>query len=322
MALLALLAGALGSCDGSQVVRPADNGVLWTRLTSTGIQNAIYPDVLADSMVFTAIGRDLGFGFWDRLAFSLAEDGAGAVVTGFLGASPWTDYRPRWVRSAMIVYESNRGGDFDIYYRDVDTFDDHRLFTSPLNETAPAPRPNAPGLAYVEYDNNASTAGSANLRGRVVLIPDTAAVPLERIYLTPDTLRCGEPAWDPTGQRLAFSVENSADFTRHLYTMSLAPGDSLPVQITTGASHDFSPRWSADGNRILFASDRTGRWGLWLVHPSGEANGLQLISFDDRGGVVLTPAWTSDGLGIIASSNGRGGVRSLWLLSNLPVFDF
>ena len=86
----------------------------------------------------------------------------------------------------MIVFESNRAGNYEIYYRNVDTFADRRLFTSPLNETSPAPRPGQPGLLYVEYANP-ERIGSSNLAGRIVLIPDTASVPLERIYLTPDT---------------------------------------------------------------------------------------------------------------------------------------
>jgi len=322
-ALLASLALALGSCNGTQVIRPADNGVIWTRLTAPGVSNCQYPDLWSDSLVFTAWGTNPGDPLlWNRLAFS-GDDGQDVFVTGYGGKAEWTDARPRWVHapSQMIVFESNRAGNYEIYYRNVDTFVDRRLFTSPLNESAPAPRPGQPGLLYVEYANPPRF-GSSDLSGRIVLIPDTASVPLERIYLTPDTLLCGEPDWDPTGQKFAFSVFDQNDFTRHLYTMNLAPGDSLPVPITTGASHDFNPRWSPDGNRILFASDRTGRSGLWVVHPDGEDQGLALVSFEDSNAFAFTPIWTADGNGIIASSNGRGGVRSLWILSNLPSFGF
>jgi hypothetical protein len=321
--LLALLVLALGSCDGTQVVQPVDNGVIWTRLTSPSIQACRYPDARGDSLVFTAWGTNVSDPLrkvWDRLAFS-GIDGQDVAVSGFPGLAEWTDYRPRWVRSQMIIYQSNRAGNFELYYRDVDTFADRRLFVSPLNETAPAPRPGQPGLLYVEFANP-PVLGSSDLAGRIVLIPDTAAVPLQRIYLTPPSLWCGEPDWDPTGQKITFSVLVPDEFTRHIYTMNLAPGDSLPVQITTGPQHDFSPRWSPDGNRILFASDRTGRAGLWVVHPEGEAKGLRVISFEDKGRSVITPTWIPDGTGIIASSTGRGGVLSLWLLSNLPDFGF
>jgi hypothetical protein len=322
LAAIAVLAGGLVSCDGGQVVQPPDNGVVWTRLTPTGLNACRYPDLFGDSLVYTAFGTNPGVPgvFWDRLVFS-GDDGEDPFLDIYPGLAQWIDFRPRWAGRQIIVFQSNRGGNFDIWYRDVVTLADRKLFASSLHESAPAPRPNSPGLAYVEFANPA-TPTSTDLSGRIVLIPDTAAVPIEKIYLTPDTLQVGEPDWDPTGQRLVFSVLDKVDFTRHLYTMSLAPGDSLPIQITTGASHDFSPRWSPDGNRILFASDRTGRSGLWVVHPEGEAQGLKLAAFDDRNAGVITPIWTLDGMGIIASSNGRGGVRSLWLLTNLPAFGF
>ncbi|HSQ59186.1 MAG TPA: hypothetical protein VLT84_01940 [Acidobacteriota bacterium] len=310
------------SCAGPQVTEPELDSVVWTRLTPTYVQNARYPDVRVDSMIFTAWGSNPGQPgvVYDRLAFS-GVDGTSPFVSGYLGAATWTDYRPRWVRSQMIVFQSNRAGNFEIYYRDLETFTDRRLFSSPLNESAPVPRPNAPGLIYVEYEQPARL-GSSDLSGRIVLIPDTAAVPIERIYLTPDTMRCGEPDWHPSGQRIVFTSENATDLSRHVYTMNLVPGDSAMVPLTTGPANDFSPRWSPDGNRILFSSNRTGRWGLWVVHPQGEANGLKLVSFEDANAAVFTPIWTPDGASIIASSNGRGGIRSLWLLTNLPDFGF
>jgi len=311
------LALALASCEGSQVTEPPLTGAQWTRLTSTSLQECLYPDLRGDSLVFVATGVDGR----PRLAVSRA-DGTGAVVLNYIGPASWVDFRPRWVRSQTVVYQANRNGTFDIWYRDLDTNADTRLTDFGSNESAPAPRPGTPGLAYVEYDNISSTEGSADLRGRIVLIPDTAAVPFERIYLTPDTLRCGEPDWDPAGQRLCFGVENATDKTRHIYTLNLAPGDSLPTQITVGAAHDYGPRWSPDGGRILFNSDRTNRYGIWVVHPEGEAKGLKLVSFDDSDGTAFTPTWTLDGANIIVSSEGRGGVRSLWLVSNLPAFGF
>ncbi len=316
-ALAVTLALTLASCEASQVTAPPPTGTQWTRLTSTSLRDCLYPDVLGDSLVFVCIGIDGR----PRIAVS-GTDGTNAAIFNYPGPAPWVDFRPRWVRSQTVVYQANRNGTYDLWYRALDSSQDRRLTSFATNESAPVPRPGSPGLVYVEYDNNSSTAGSADLGGRLVLIPDTASVPLELIYLTPDTLRCGEPDWDPTGQKLSFSVENATDLTRHLYTMNLAPGDSVPTQITVGASHDYGPRWSPDGGRILFSSDRTGRWGVWVVHPEGEARGLKLVSFEDTNASVYTPTWTPDGASIIVSSDGRGGLRSLWLLSNLPVFGF
>lgn len=317
LAAIALLTLVLVSCEGKQVVQPVDTGVVWTRLTPMSMEECLYPDFRADSLVFDATGIDGR----PRLAVS-KSDGTGSLVLNYPGPASWIDFRPRWIGSQLVVYQSNVNGTFDIWYRDLTTDSDRRLTDFPTNESAPAPRPGSPGLVYVEYDNTTATTNSADLRGRLVLIPDTASVPLAKIFLTPDTLRCGEPDWDPTGTKLVFSVEDAADLTRHIYTMNLAPGDSVPVRATTGPTHDFGPRWSPDGKRIAFTSDRTGRWGVWLLSPLGEASGLQLVSFEDKNASVYTPTWTPDGANLVVSSDGRGGVRSLWLLSNLPAFKF
>ena len=322
LAGLAVVALALTSCGDSQVVAPEQTGVIWTRLTPTTLDGCLYPDARLDSLVFTAQGSD----GQPRLTVS-KSDGTDPLVLNYPGPASWIDFRPRWVRSQTVVYQANRPGtngsrNFDIWYKDLDTGADYRLTDFPTNESAPAPRPGTPGLVYVEYDNNVATPGSADIRGRLVLIPDTAAVPLARIYLTPDTMRCGEPDWDPSGSRLSFSAENASDLTRHLYTMNLAPGDSVPVQITAGPYHDNGPRWSPDGNKIVFSSDRTNRSGVWVVSHLGEAKGLTLVSFEDQNASVFTPSWTPDGTSLIVSSDGRGGVRALWLITNLPVFPF
>jgi Tol biopolymer transport system component len=34
--------------------------------------------------------------------------------------------------------------------------------------------------------------------------------------------------------------------------------------------HDHGAFWSRDGKEILFHSDRSGHWGLWIVGANGE----------------------------------------------------
>jgi hypothetical protein len=327
-ALAAAVVFALASCDKNQVVTPPASGVFWTRLTPTSFSDCLWPDVRFDSLVYSTVqlvpigdvnGDGTGdFGLRGRIAVS-GIDGANPVRIGFPGPANWNSLRPRWVASQQIVFMDNRSGTYDVWYQALETFDDYRLTNFPTHETAPTPRPGTAGIVYVELSSSAT---SPYDYGRLVLIPDTTAAPLGKIYLTPDTLSSGDPDWDPTGTKLCFTVQDNNDFTRHIYTMNLAPGDSVPTQITVGPAHDFQPRWSPDGGRIAFTSDRTSRWGIWVVHPLGEAHGLRLVSFDDPGAECFTPTWTPDGMGLIVSSNGRGGVRSLWLLSNLPVFPF
>jgi Tol biopolymer transport system component len=108
-----------------------------------------------------------------------------------------------------------------------------------------------------------------------------------------------------------------ADGARHIWKLAIAGPDTVLTKLTTGGIHDSSPRWSPDGTKILFVSDRTGRSGVWYVGPGGGEP--TLISFEDKGATILTPCWSPDGKAIAVSSNGRGGVRAIWVLSNLGI---
>jgi hypothetical protein len=47
-------------------------------------------------------------------------------------------------------------------------------------------------------------------------------------------------------------------------------------QLTEDRYRDRLPMWSTDGRRILFKSDRSGRYELWTIHPDG--SGLERVS--------------------------------------------
>ncbi len=64
-----------------------------------------------------------------------------------------------------------------------------------------------------------------------------------------------------------------------------------PIKLTNGPRHDNTPRWSPDGRRIAFISDRNGKSQVWLINPAGgEAekltdveNGVQDFSWSPDG---------------------------------------
>ena len=303
-AVLALAAWLYSSCgDHGSVV--SVSGVVWERITPPLAAEADRPDWLADSIAFQVTVQGS-----DRTAVS-RDDGSGLAIqpeTGSAGARA-----PRWVGSGLLVESSDRGGSEDLWYREPLTGITRRLEADPGREWTPVPRPGSPGILYVE--------GTDPDSGRLVLIPDTSAVPLGKVYLTPASLGAGEPSFHPGGNEICFSAAGSGG-TRQIWKLSLS--DTLPVQLTVappvlppaGPQIDRSPRWSPDGTRILMASNRGGIWGVWTLDPLGEAQGLDVIAQDLAGAEVRHPAWSPDGTRILLSSN-RGGARALWKLSNL-----
>jgi Tol biopolymer transport system component len=57
-------------------------------------------------------------------------------------------------------------------------------------------------------------------------------------------------------------------------------------QLTNDAAKDRGPRWSPDGQRITFYSDRNGRYDIWSIHPDGGS----LERLTDR----IWPVWLND----------------------------
>jgi dipeptidyl aminopeptidase/acylaminoacyl peptidase len=83
--------------------------------------------------------------------------------------------------------------------------------------------------------------------------------------------RCGEAQISPDGKRIVF-VLTTADLksntrANHLWLMN-ADG-SGQRQLTQGPSGAWSPRWSSDGQSILFLSDRGDETQVWLIPLAG-----------------------------------------------------
>ena len=91
----------------------------------------------------------------------------------------------------------------------------------------------------------------------------------------------------PDGTRIVF------DLLGDIYTMPIGGSGSSPAtRIAGGAVFDMQPRFSPDGKRIAFASDRDGLWNIWTMDVDGK-NAKQ-ISREKRW-FINSPTWSPDG---------------------------
>ncbi|TMC33353.1 MAG: amidohydrolase, partial [Chloroflexi bacterium] len=101
----------------------------------------------------------------------------------------------------------------------------------------------------------------------------------------------------PDGRTIVF------DLLGDLYTVPMAGGRA--TRITSGIAADYQPRFSPDGRRIVFVSDRDGSFNLWLVAPDGghprEMTHARYL--DQEGRRFLQPVWTPDGRAIVVSES-------------------
>ena len=96
----------------------------------------------------------------------------------------------------------------------------------------------------------------------------------------------------PDGKQIVF------DLLGDIYVMPMDGGGSGPAtRIAGGPAFDMQPRFSPDGRRIAFTSDRDGLWNIWTMEIDGK-NAKQ-ISLERRWW-VNSPTWTPDGEYIFA----------------------
>lgn len=98
----------------------------------------------------------------------------------------------------------------------------------------------------------------------------------------------------PDGQTIAF------DLMGDIYTLPITGGVATPV--TKGIAFESHPRFSPDGNKILFTSDRSGSDNLWIIDRKKEDT-IQLTK--ERVDDFPAATWTPDGDYIIASKGRR-----------------
>jgi len=100
----------------------------------------------------------------------------------------------------------------------------------------------------------------------------------------------------PDGSQVAF---NSHRYVENIFLADTRTGSRKQL---TSSSNDRVPRWSPDGKRIAFQSQRSGRWEIWLMNADG-TGARQLTSTGTVQGVV-NPVWAPDGRRLAFSEQG------------------
>jgi dipeptidyl aminopeptidase/acylaminoacyl peptidase len=106
--------------------------------------------------------------------------------------------------------------------------------------------------------------------------------------------RVGAPRISPDGKSAVYqvgAVDLAANKTSTALWLAPTDGKGEPKPLTDPkGKRDANPRWSPDGERILFESNRSGSNQLWVLTADGEAKQLTNISTGASNG-----AWSPDG---------------------------
>ncbi|AQR73386.1 amidohydrolase family protein [Sphingomonas sp. LM7] len=124
-------------------------------------------------------------------------------------------------------------------------------------------------------------------------------------------IRVSEGSWmdldvSPDGTMIAFALLGD------LYTMPITGG--TPTRIAEGLAWEVQPRFSPDGRRIAFTSDRGGGDNIWVMNRDG-SDKRQVTKEEFR--LLNQPSWSPDGRYIAAKKHfttGRSlGTGEVWL---------
>ena len=190
--------------------------------------------------------------------------------------------------NGLIVFSSNRDGNFEIYTMNPDGSNPIRLTNSAGDDSYASWSPNGSKIAFVStrdgnlevYVMNADGSGQTRLTNNTVLDFD--------------------PTWSPDGSKIAFVSER--DGGRQIHVMNADGSNPANLSNKVGIRVDEQPRWSPNGTRIAFSrsggTDGNGEVYVMNADGSGQTNISNASSSNDG-----PLDWSPDGSQLLIVSN-------------------
>jgi Tol biopolymer transport system component len=197
-----------------------------------------------------------------------------------------------------LVYDSNLGGNSDIYRLRLPDGEPERLTTDPADDFSPSLSPDGREVAFHSWRSG----------NREIYVMPLDGGPVQRVTST--AWQEWQPTWSPDGSTLAFG-EGGA--TGGLWIVRRNPDGSWGRPIRRMGSGGFAPDWSPDG-----------RWLMYGTNPRAQPGPLAIVPADSGAPrVVIDPArpgepsaeqgqWSEDGRTIWFKSHDPMGNASIW----------
>jgi Tol biopolymer transport system component len=199
----------------------------------------------------------------------------------------------------MLLFDSNRGGNQDIWLQTGSSTSPVALTADPADEFGPVWSPNGREVAFYSVRDGVRHLFVMSIAGQNL------------VQVTADSLQDQQPQWSPDGNRLVFYRRDGAGRDRLFVTSRGADSAwSEPRLLTeepgTGAD------WSSDGRWIAF-TDPAGQ--LRAVDVEGGPSRI-LGRPDDVGGLPLRrPHWLLGEPALLARAEGPSGTGGIWRFS-------
>ena len=215
----------------------------------------------------------------DLWVFDLATHAARNITH-----NPFTDRDPMWIGD-RIYFASDRSGTLNLYTSLPDGTDLRQL-TADSTWDVRWPSADETGQIVYELDGELHVLNTRDDSDRKIDI----VVPDDQLAARPHHQSVAHQVEDfalsPSGTRAVFTARGDV-FT--------VPAEHGPTRNLTHSSdaHEKGARWSPDGRKIAFISDRTGEEELYLIDQDGSGAPERLTTNGDM--MRYPPVWSPDG---------------------------
>jgi tricorn protease len=201
-----------------------------------------------------------------------------------ISEGPRASRDPMWIGNT-VYFDSDKDGHFNLYAYDVASA---KTTQQTFNKEWDVRWPSSDDEGRIVYELNGELQVFDTKAKKAT--PISITVPDDGLYRRPTRINVANfienVELSPKGERVLFCARGD------IFT---APVEKGPTRNLTGTSnaHDKNPRWSPDGSRIAFISDKTGEEEIYLIAQDGSTPAEQLTS----GGKAMryAPEWSADG---------------------------
>lgn len=233
-----------------------------------------------------------------------AAGGAAVAVTDDAAL----DWSPAWSADGKsLFFASDRAGSMNVWRSDIDE-----------QTGVPSGQP----VALTTPSAYSAELSVARKTGQLAYAASNTQLNIHKIDFDPETLTVRgtdepvtsgstqfiQPDSSPDGSMLVMRMDSGQE---DIYTVRVDGSDLR--KLTDDAAKDRAPRWSPDGKRIAFYSDRSGRYEIWTMDAEGAD--LQQVT-RTTGRSLWFPEWSPDGSKLLAGN--ESGSRIFDLRKPLP----
>ncbi len=141
-------------------------------------------------------------------------------------------------------------------------------------------------------------------RGELFSVPVKQG-PTRNLSYTPEGREI-EASWSPNGRYIAYMSDKTGEYEIYLKDRA---NNNKTIQLTdNGTIWRFTPIWSADNSKLLFADKNHTLW--WVDAKSGDMHKIDTAKYDEDGLTEYT--WSPNSEDIVFVKNNENRYASLW----------